>query len=57
MEDGFRVRPCWCVRGRRGQPGRIEKGLNGGKARITVGNSLVVLMLIRSRLVAELWGR
>ena len=35
-----------------GQPGRIEKGLNGGKARITVGNSLVVLMLIRSRLVA-----
>ncbi len=40
-----------------GQPGRIGKGLNGGKARITVGNSLVVLMLIRSRLVAELWGR
>ena len=40
-----------------GQPGPIEEGLNGAKARITVGNSLVVLMLIHSRMVAELLGR
>ena len=39
------------------EPGWIGEGLNGAMARITVGNSLAVHMLIHSRLVAGLWGR